>query len=269
MTEILLYGEVGWEFDAGWLASALDGADDEVTLLVHSPGGDVFEGVAISNAIRRARAHGTRVVARVQGICASAASYMCLTADEVVAEPGSVFMVHPPSAVCAGTAGDMRETAQALDTCRDSIIDLYCRRTGRSPEEVDAVMGASTWMTAERAVEWGLADRVGDDAADLSDVDARWSAVRDSAEFAEFAAAHPALAERLDDYRAGSRRMAERMAEARESGFGPVEHASPSIPPKSEDDPDAAVEATAGGEGEAPSLAVANGHIYRIGNHRE
>ena len=58
MTDVLLYGEVGWDFDAKWLESALAESEGDVTLRVHSPGGDVFEGVAISNVIRRARRAG-------------------------------------------------------------------------------------------------------------------------------------------------------------------------------------------------------------------
>lgn len=263
MTEVMLYGEVGWDFDARWLSAALDGADDEVTLRVHSPGGDVFEGVAISNSIRRARAAGRRVTAVVDGLCASAASYMCLTADRVLAGPGAVFMVHPPSGGCYGTAEDMRGTARALEACEDSILSLYEARTGRSPEQIRAAMRDETWMGAGDAVAFGLADGMDEGPApDLSGADSKWAGLSGSAEYAAFASRHGAMASSLGEYAAHSALFRDRLREARENDFGPVRDTRRIIP--SEDECDRSGEAPEAGRGEAPRLFSDGWDVYRI-----
>lgn len=263
MAEITLYGEVGWDFDADWVGSAIDGSEGDVTLRVHSPGGDVFEGVAISNAIRRARAEGRRVRAVVDGLAASAASYMCLTADEVVAGPGAVFMVHPPSGACVGTAEDMRKVARALDTCHDAICGLYVRRTGRTPQAVDEAMEAETWFTADEAVEWGIADRVDGDGPDLSDADARWAAVADGGDFRAFADANPALAERCDEYREHASRFKELLLRARAVGNPAVDNTESNMTPDARGD--GSGEAPGPARGDAPRLFSDGWDVYRIG----
>ena len=269
MTEVLLYGEVGYDFDAKWLNSALADADGDVTLRVHSPGGDVFEGVAIANSIRRARARGRRVHAVVDGLAASAASYMCLTCDEVLAGPGAVFMVHRPSGACCGTADEMRAVARALDTCDATIRELYALHSGRPADQIADAMADETWMTADEAVAFGLADgRDGGDAPDLSLVDSRWAGACDSAELAAFAADHRELAAAMDGIRSSSEFFRDRLEAAREFGNRAVDDTRPTLP-ATDEDRDGDVEATdAVGAGAAP-YAVANGHVYRIGNPRE
>lgn len=265
MSEILLYGEVGWDFDAKWLNRLLDESEGDVTLRVHSPGGDVFDGVAIANTIRRAREGGRRVTAVVDGLAASAASYMCLTCDEVVASPGTVFMIHPPSGGCWGRAEDMRKTARALDACHDSIAELYRRRTGRSAAEVDEAMREETWLTDEEAVVWGLADRIdADEARDLTGVDAKWTSVMSSADYADFAHAHPAMDRALESHREHSERFGKVLVGSLRAGNPPVDNAVPTLAPTAEGDGGA--EAAPAGEGEAPAYALANGHVYRIGS---
>ena len=268
MTEILLYGEVGWDFDAKWLNAALDGSEGDVTLRVHSPGGDVFEGVAIANTIRRARRAGRRVDAVVDGLAASAASYMCLTCDRVLAGPGAVFMVHPPSGGCYGTASDMRRVAQALDTCDATIRDLYGRRCTRTDAEIADAMAAETWMTAADAVSFGLADGVDtDEGPDLSLVNARWAGASGDAKLAAFAGGHPALQAAMDSYRTHSDLFRERLERSRDFPMGSVDNAHPTIA-ETEGECDGDVGATTAEAGEAPAYAVANGHIYRIGERR-
>lgn len=178
MKEILLYGEVGGEIDSQWLNQAIDGAQDkDIQLRVNSPGGDVFEGVAIYNTIKNATSNGRRVTVVIDGLAASAASYMGLAASKVIMNPGSSMMIHDPFALCVGNSSDLRKTADALDKTRSSITELYVLKTGRSPDEVTRAMEAETWFTAKEAVEWGLADEYGDGCGmpDVATVNAKWS----------------------------------------------------------------------------------------------
>ena len=155
-----------WGVNASEFVRELAALDVEtINLYVNSPGGSVFDGTAIMNALRR---HKARVVATVDGLAASAASFIVQAADEVVMGFGSEMMIHDASAVCWGNAADMEETAKVLNQLSETIASVYAERAGGTTEEWRTAMHAETWYTAEEAVASGLADRVvtrkGDDA---------------------------------------------------------------------------------------------------------
>ncbi|MHA7145450.1 head maturation protease, ClpP-related [Arthrobacter sp. TmT3-37] len=160
-----------WGVNASEFVKELAALDVEtINLYVNSPGGSVFDGTAIMNAIRRHKAH---VVAIVDGLAASAASFIVQAADEVVMGFGSEMMIHDASGICWGNAGDMRETADILDQLSQTIASVYAERAGGTADEWRDAMHAETWYTAEEAVAAGLADRVetrkGKDADDDQD----------------------------------------------------------------------------------------------------
>lgn len=174
MTDIYAYGTIGsagwWDddgFTAGDMREALDGAaGDDVTVHVNSGGGDVFDATTMAALVTqyRLRHPGATVTTVVEGLAASAASYLGLTSDEVVIYPGAMMMVHDPSGGCYGQAQDMRRMADSLDAVRDSIAGLYADKAGTPADEWVEHMAAETWYTAAEAVEAGLADRVADGA---------------------------------------------------------------------------------------------------------
>jgi ATP-dependent protease ClpP protease subunit len=150
-----------WGMSAAEFADAIDKLPAEITeirLLINCPGGDVFDGVAITNILG---AHPARIVAVVQGLAASAASFIGVRADELVMNPGSMLMVHDASAVAYGWAEDLRQMADLLDKVSDNIAGMYAAKAGGTAAEWRATMLAETWYTAEEAVAAGLADRVG------------------------------------------------------------------------------------------------------------
>lgn len=130
---------------------------ETINLYVNSPGGSVFDGVSIMNALRR---HKARVVATVDGLAASAASFIIQAADEVVMGFGSELMIHDASTICWGNAADMTETAALLDQLSVNIAEIYAERAGGTAAEWREAMLAETWYSAEEAVKAGLADRV-------------------------------------------------------------------------------------------------------------
>ncbi len=166
MNDIYLYGTVGSDFwgecfDAVTVCAELDKCEGDVTVHVNSGGGDAFAGVAIGQLFTNYRKRtGSRVTCRVEGLAASAASYMVLTADEVVMAPGSMMMIHNPSTFHEGSAADFRKVADTLDALADSISSQYQLKTGKTADEINDAMGAETWFTADEAVEFGLADSV-------------------------------------------------------------------------------------------------------------
>jgi ATP-dependent protease ClpP protease subunit len=166
-----------WGVNASEFVKELAALDVEtINLYVNSPGGSVFDGTAIMNAIRRHKAH---VVATVDGLAASAASFIIQAADEVVMGFGSEMMIHDASGICWGNAGDMRETADILDQLSQTIANVYAERAGGTADEWRAAMHSETWYTADEAVAAGLADRVqtskgGDSAEEQEDATARF-----------------------------------------------------------------------------------------------
>ena len=159
-TEVLIYDEIGaYGVSAkGFLAdlSALpDGAP--IDLRLNSPGGSVFDAVAIYNALKR---HSGEITVWIDGIAASAASYIAMAGDEIVMPENAFLMIHDPSGLVMGTSAEMREMAETMDKIAGSMIRGYAGRSGRSEEEIAALMAAETWFDAEAAIAAGLATRM-------------------------------------------------------------------------------------------------------------
>jgi len=149
-----------WGVSAKEFAQALDDLDDdvrEIRLHINSPGGEVFEGIAILNALRN---HPARIVTVVDGLAASAASFIAMAGDEVVMGRNSELMIHDAWGICIGNAADMRDLAGRLDHLSDNIASVYAEKAGGTVADWRAAMLAETWYSAEEAVAAGLADRV-------------------------------------------------------------------------------------------------------------
>ncbi len=150
-------------------ADMLNGMEGEVHLRIDSPGGDVFGGRAISQAIRE---YDGKVTAHIDGLAASAASYIAIAADEVIAAPGAFMMIHNSWTLVVGNAQDMRERADLMDKIDASIAASYAAR-GDKDADWTAMMAAETWLTGEEALALGLVDTVVDEsgAKDLANWD--------------------------------------------------------------------------------------------------
>lgn len=149
-----------WGVSASEFIAAIDAlpsSTQTIELHLNSPGGEVFEAVAILNALRRTDA---QVVAVVDGLAASAASFLAAGADQTIMAPNSQLMIHDASGLCIGNAGDMRSTADLLDQLSDNIASIYADKTGASTEDWRAAMQAETWYDAQAAVGAGLADSI-------------------------------------------------------------------------------------------------------------
>ena len=157
---VLLYDEIGGSFgtNAKSMVKQLNAITaDEIHLRINSPGGSVFDALAIQNALR---SHAARVTAYVDGIAASAASVVAMGADEVVMMPGAQMMIHDASAMHDGNAADMAKMVTFLDRQSDNIAGLYALKGGGDAPEWRTLMRSETWMFDHEAVSLGLADRV-------------------------------------------------------------------------------------------------------------
>lgn len=133
------------------------GAVKMLQVSIFSQGGDVFTGMAIHNLLVR---HPAKKTAVIDGICASAATYPALACQTIEIPANAWMMIHGSEGCCCGNAQDMREYADMLDNVNASIINLYCARTGKSAEEISAMIEDETWMDGTKAVELGFADTV-------------------------------------------------------------------------------------------------------------
>ena len=158
--EVLIYDEIGaYGVSAKGFLAELGALPDRVPidLRLNSPGGSVFDAVAIYNALQR---HDGTITVWIDGIAASAASYVAMAGDEIVMPENAFLMIHDPSGIVMGTAADMREMAGTMDKIAGSMIRGYAARSGRSEEEIAALMAAETWFDAEAAITAGLATRM-------------------------------------------------------------------------------------------------------------
>ena len=158
--EVVIYDEIGaYGVSAKGFLAELGALPDAtpLALRLNSPGGSVFDAVAIYNAIKR---HSGTVTVWIDGIAASAASYIAMAGDEVIMPENAFLMIHDPAGVVMGTAIDMRAMAEALDKIKGSLLQGYAAKSGRPQEEIAPLMAAETWLDAKDALDLGFADRI-------------------------------------------------------------------------------------------------------------
>jgi ATP-dependent Clp endopeptidase proteolytic subunit ClpP len=159
-TEVLIYDEIGaYGVSAKGFLAELGALPDDapIDLRLNSPGGSVFDAVAIFNALKR---HAGPITVWIDGIAASAASYIAMAGDEIVMPENAFLMIHDPAGLVMGTAEDMRATAEALDKVKGSLIQGYASKSGKAEEEIATLMAAETWLDAKDAMELGFIDRI-------------------------------------------------------------------------------------------------------------
>lgn len=169
---IELFGDIGASKEPDWFWGGEPGAGTfqefaaelkalgpvpEMNVEIHSYGGSVVVGKAMHDKLAEHPANKTAII---YGICASAATYPALACQTVRIPANSFFLIHNSSGCCCGEADDMRSMADMLDIADESIANLYAARTGKSVDEIYAIMDADTWMTGSAAVAMGLADEV-------------------------------------------------------------------------------------------------------------
>lgn len=159
--ELYIYDYIGADFFGEGITaqSVTDAMKDftpkaQIDVFINSPGGSVFEGIAIYNILRRW--DGKKSV-HIDGIAASIASIVAMAGDDIMIADNGMVMIHEPWGVAMGTSEDIRKVADALDKVHGSIRDTYVTRTGSSANDIEAWMSAETWMNADEAIARGFA----------------------------------------------------------------------------------------------------------------
>lgn len=159
--DVFIYGDIGGWWDGIQPEDvAREIAELDVSTLnvkVNSPGGIVFDGIAIYNAFASHKAH---VVMHVEGIAASIASVIICAGDEIRIGESANIMIHKPWSFMVGDAEAMRHEAEVLDGLEQGIVDIYRARTGNDDDSLKAWMAAETWFRGQQAVDDGFAESV-------------------------------------------------------------------------------------------------------------
>lgn len=143
-----------------------------IHLRINSPGGSVFGARAIETALRE---HKAKIVVHIDGLAASAATFIAMAGDEVVMSPGALFMIHNAWTFAYGNAAELKNTAALLDKIDGTLVATYAARTKQAPEQIADWMAAETWFTADEAVAHGFADSITEPEAKPAANAAAWS----------------------------------------------------------------------------------------------
>lgn len=161
-TEIAIFGPIGNTWDGEGVTAAKFIKDfkaikgDDITLTINSPGGSLFDGLAIYTALA---ASGKNITAKVMGLAASAASVILMAAKRIEMPKNTHQMAHKASGGVFGTAEEMRAMATVVDSLDASIVATYAARSGKSEDEIKALLDKGDyWMSADEAVAAGFAD---------------------------------------------------------------------------------------------------------------
>lgn len=163
--EVWLYDEIGENWWGEGISAkafidelnALPPAVQTVRVRINSPGGDVFDGFAMYQALLRHRA---KIVIEIDALAASAASVVAMAGDTIRMADTSLMMIHDPWSYAMGSSADMRAMADLLDQVTESILNAYSRREAVDREQVRQAMAAETWYTATSALDAGMIDEV-------------------------------------------------------------------------------------------------------------
>jgi ATP-dependent Clp protease protease subunit len=158
-SKVYIYDEISWwGVDPNVFVKDLVSIDsDTIHLHINSPGGSVFDGMTIYNALK---SHKAKIITHIDGLAASIASIIALAGDEIVMGEGSFLMIHDPWSVAVGGADELRKEADLLEKVAEQIAGIYENKTGKSVDEISEMMAFETWMTGPEALEKGFIDRV-------------------------------------------------------------------------------------------------------------
>ena len=157
--EIFIYDEIGYfgHTAKGFADDLGEITADELTVHLNSPGGDIFDGLAIYQALKD---HKAKVTVRVDGLAASIASVICMAADTLIMAPKATMMIHDGWSMGVGNAADLRKLADLLDKQSDIIASVYSDRTGQPTDFWRDRMRDETWYNAQEALDAGLIDQI-------------------------------------------------------------------------------------------------------------
>jgi ATP-dependent Clp protease protease subunit len=163
--EIFLYGDIGDFFFDGITPTSVNNAlndmkaVDELHVHINSPGGSVFDGIAIYNRLHQFKA---KKIVHVDGLAASIASYIAMVAEDRRMPKNAMMMIHKAWTFTAGNADELEENARNLRLIDQTLLDTYVAKTGMDAAELEKMLASETWMKAELALKHGFVNTIED-----------------------------------------------------------------------------------------------------------
>lgn len=159
MNEILIFGNIGrWEISASTVREQLNSMTGDVTIKIDSPGGSVFEGISIFNAIKEYDKGTVTIV--IESMAASIASYIALAGDVIKAHDNSTFMIHNAWTYTFGDGNELRKTADILDGLSSLIAKKYISKTGKTKEIIKDAMDKESYYFGNEILDFGFCDEI-------------------------------------------------------------------------------------------------------------
>ena len=163
--EITIYGTIGssWFEDSISAKSfseelkKLDPTVNEIDVRINSPGGDVFDGIAIYNRLKQ---HPAKITCYVDGLAASIASIIALAGEEIIMGEGALYMIHLPWTMAMGNRNELDNVVNRLMDVEEQMVTIYAKKCGLPRSEIKAMLETETWMDATQAKENGFIDTV-------------------------------------------------------------------------------------------------------------
>lgn len=161
--DLILYGAIG----ASWFEDSISAKQfsdmmkqipdtvKKINLRINSPGGDVFDGIAIYNRIKQ---HPAKVTCYIDGLAGSIASVIALAADEVIMGEGALYFIHLPWTMAMGNRNDLENTVNRLMDVEEQLITIYRAKTKMDRQEIRAMLEKETWLDANQAMDLGFVD---------------------------------------------------------------------------------------------------------------
>lgn len=154
VVDISIHDEIGlYGVNAKDFIDTLDKSASNINISIHSPGGSAFDGMAMYNALKNHPAH---VTTKVTGIAASAASIVLMAGDTIEMPEDAFIMIHNPWTFAMGESSDLRDTADMLDKMRDSLVNIYSKKTGIDESELVDMLNNETWLNGTEALDKGF-----------------------------------------------------------------------------------------------------------------
>jgi len=156
--KLIVSGEIGWDITAKEIKNQLKGLKGDIEIDLSSPGGSIYQGIEIFNAIKAYNKGEIHVV--ISGLAASMGSYIALAGDKVSAYDNATYMIHNGWAFTWGNHNDLRDTANVLESLSNILADAYADKTGRSKDEIKKMMDAETYFFGEEIINAGFIDEI-------------------------------------------------------------------------------------------------------------
>lgn len=163
--ELLLYGTIS---DNSWWSDSVSpkrfkedleklGNVNQITVRIYSGGGDVFAANAIYSMLKD---HQAEIIVKIDGLAASAATIIAMAGDKILIPENAYMMIHKVSTYIGGNINDIQKELELLEKIENTLLQTYVKRTGKTKEEIQALIDAETWLTGREAVEEGFADEL-------------------------------------------------------------------------------------------------------------